>query len=180
MPPRHTPRLVLRKYSDSDVDALYEILGNRSHMQFTYRADSRHACEAWLKRYADFRTEIGFAPWTLAHRSDHCIVGWGGLNIDPVAPEWGPEITYFIHPRYQGIGLAGELATEALSYGFTEHGLSAIGAFTKPENVASSRVLIKSGFKRLRYESALERDHYEISRLEWGAVHPESAGAVPG
>jgi len=41
-----------------------------------------------------------------------------------------------------------------------------IGAFAKPENHASIRVLEQCGFKFLRYESALERNHHEV-RLEY-------------
>ena len=59
-----------------------------------YCAESRAACESWLRRYAQSRRVNGFAPWTIVLRSDDRVIGWGGLNIDPEAHEWGPEVSY--------------------------------------------------------------------------------------
>jgi ribosomal-protein-alanine N-acetyltransferase len=170
MPELHTIDLVLREFRDSDVDPLYEIQGNRDHMRFTFWAESRAACESWLRRYADARRANGFAPWTIVHRIDGRVIGWGGLNIDPKAPGWGTEVSYFIHPAYQGRGFASEVVQCSLRHGFKDFGLRQIGAFTIPENQASSRVLKKCGFKFLRYERALDRNHYELRAEDWTAL----------
>lgn len=164
-----TRHLALREFRDSDVDPLYEIQGNRSYMKFTFCAESRAACETWLRRYADTKRVNGFAPWTLAHRSDERVIGWGGLSIDPIAPEWGPEVSYFIHPAYQGRGFATELVHCALQHGFNDLRMWQIGAFAMPENEASIKVLTKCGFKLLRYEPALRRNHYDLQAGDWTA-----------
>jgi hypothetical protein len=93
-----TERLTLREFADADVDALYEIQGDRQHMRFTFSSASREDCENCLHRYARTRRVNGFASWTIVHRADNRIIGWGGLSIDPLAPGWGPEVAYFIHP----------------------------------------------------------------------------------
>jgi len=162
-----TRHLVLRQFRDSDVDPLYEIQGDREHMRFTFWAESRAACERWLSRYAQSRRINGFAPWTIELRADKLVIGWGGLNIDPDAPGWGPEVSYFIHPAYQGRGLATELVQSSLQHGFNDLRLRQIGAFAMPENEASIKVLKKCGFKLLRYEPALRRNHYELSAEYW-------------
>ena len=92
---------------------------------------------------------------------------WGGLSIDPHAPGWGPEVSYFIHPSYQAQGFATELVTTALDQGFRVFGLPQISAFAKPPNKGSIRILEKCGFKFLRFEPALERNHYELTREDW-------------
>ncbi len=160
-----TARLLLREFRDSDVEPLYEIQGNRDHMRFTHIAESREACANWLRTHTEARKTNGFAPWTIVDRADNRVIGWGGLNIDPFDPGWGPEISYFIHPDYQGRGIATELVKFALRHGFEDVGLKAIGAFTMRENRTSARVLEKCGFKFLRYEPALQRNHYEL-RIE--------------
>lgn len=165
----HTSRLVLRDFRDSDVDPLYEIQGDRDHMRFTFWAESRAVCEKWLRRYADAQRANGFAPWTIVHRLEERVIGWGGLNIDPNAPEWGTEVSYFIHPAYQGRGLATEVVQCSLRHGFKEIGLRQIGGFTMPQNQASARVLKKCGFQFLRYEPTLDRDHYDLRREDWTA-----------
>jgi ribosomal-protein-alanine N-acetyltransferase len=101
------------------------------------------------------------------HRADGRIIGWGGLNVDANAPEWGVEVSYFLHPSYEGRGLATEIVRAALRYGFEDLALLRIRAFAKPENRASLRVLEKCGFMFVQYEPALERNHYEIRRDDW-------------
>jgi [ribosomal protein S5]-alanine N-acetyltransferase len=160
-----TARLMLRQFTDSDVDAIYEIQGDQQHMQYTFAAASRVDCENWLRRYAESRGVNGFAPWTIVHRADNRIIGWGGLSIDPLAPRWGPEVAYFIHRAYGGQGFATEVVRASLRCGFGHLKLEVIGAFAMPENLASLRVLEKCGFHFLRYEPALERNHYEV-RME--------------
>jgi [ribosomal protein S5]-alanine N-acetyltransferase len=97
------------------------------------------------------------------------VIGWGGLNIDPNATGWGTEVSYFIHPSYQGRGFATEVVRSSLRNGFRDLGLGQIGAFAMPENEASARVLKKCGFKIVRYEPALERNHYELCAKDWNA-----------
>ena len=46
-----------------------------------------------------------------------------------------------------------------------------IGAFARPENAASTRVLEKCGLRRLGF-AELERDQYAITRAEWLRVPP--------
>jgi RimJ/RimL family protein N-acetyltransferase len=164
-----TMRLVLREFRDCDVDALYEIQGDREHMRFTFWAASRAACDRWLRRYAQGRDLNGFAPWTIVLRAEDRVIGWGGLNIDPGDPGWGPEVSYFIHPAYQGRGLATELVHCSLRHGFNDLRLRQIAAFAKPENEASNRVLKKCGFQLLRYEPVLLRNHYELRAEDWTA-----------
>jgi RimJ/RimL family protein N-acetyltransferase len=99
-----------------------------------------------------------------AHRHAQRIIGWGGLSVDPIAPQWGPEVSYFIHRDYQGAGLATELVVAALTYGSGELELPHIAAFTRPENAPSIRVLVKCGFEWLGYEPALNRNRYRVQR----------------
>ncbi len=136
-------------------------------MRFTFWAESRGACESWLRQYENLREVNGFAPWTLLHRADGRVIGWGGLNTDPNAPEWGVEVSYFIHRSYEGRGFASEVVRASLRHGFAALALGEIGAFAKPENHASIRVLEKCGFKFLRYEPALERNHNEVRLEDW-------------
>jgi ribosomal-protein-alanine N-acetyltransferase len=162
-----TAHLILREFTDSDVDPLYAIQGDRQYMRLTVWTESRQACETGLRRYARHREAHGFAPWTVVHRAEDRVIGWGGLGIDPDAPQWGPEVSYFIHPLYQGRGFATELVRAAMRHGFCDVRLHRIGAFARPENLASARVLKKGGFALVQYEPELERNRYEVRRQDW-------------
>jgi RimJ/RimL family protein N-acetyltransferase len=172
---RTSARLIFRPLRDGDVDALHEIQGDRDHMRHTFWAESREASRVWLERHEASRDANGFAPWVASRRSDGRVVGWGSpqrapsgamkaLGIDPLVAGWGVEVTYFFHPAVAGMGFATELVHAAVACGFTEHRLTRISAFARPENAASIRVLTKCGFTLRCYEPELERNHYEVRR----------------
>lgn len=160
---RHTARLVLRPFRADDVPPLYAIQGNRVDMRFTWVAPSLDECAARLQAHEDSRARFGFAPWVAVDRSEGGVVGWGGLAVDPGDPGWGPEVVYFFDSAHWGRGLATELVQAAMRHAFEDLSLSQVSAFAMPDNLASIRVLQKCGFDFLRYEDALERNHYLIS-----------------
>ncbi len=162
--PIETPRLTLRAYRDEDIDPLFAIQGNHDAMRYTHAAASRQDCAHWHRTFAALETTLGFAPWTVILRAEGCVIGWGGLSIDPFDPGWGIEVSYYFHPAYWGKGYATELVCATLQYGFGVVGLEAVGAFVRPANVASARVLEKCGLKLRGYEPRLERNRYEIQR----------------
>lgn len=159
-PTRETRQLLLRAPEPADVDGLFAIQGDASAMRHTYAAPDRDATARYIDAYAARFAEDGFAPWTVLLKNEPRIVGWGGLNRDPQAPHWGPEITYFIHRNHWGRGLATELVEAALLLAFQDLELPEVSAFTRPGNLASRRVLQKTGFEFVRYVTELERDQY--------------------
>lgn len=173
-----TSRLLLRPFHEEDIDPLFEIQGNRDAMRYTFQAASREAAERNLRGYAESAARNGFAPWTAVLQSEDRIIGWGGLSIDPFDPGWGIEVSYFFHPNYWGQGFATELVGTALDHGFQSLRLELIGAFARPENLASIRVLEKAGFRFLHYEPKLERNRYEIGRDHWPIEEKSTGGTL--
>ena len=164
-PTVETPQLVLRGLVPTDVDPIFEIQRGADAMRHTYVAPDRAATARYLEAYAARFAEDGYAPWTAVLRSEGRVVGWGGLNRDPHAPQWGTEVAYFIHRSYWGRGLASEIVRASLGLAFEVIGLPEVVAFTRPENHPSRRVLDKSGFTFLRHVAELERDQYVVERF---------------
>ena len=96
-------------------------------------------------------------------RGESRIVGWGGLNVDPHDHGWGVEVSYFLDPACWGRGFATELVRASLDHAFGALALPEVGAFARPDNAASIRVLEKAGFAFVRFEPRLERNHYAIA-----------------
>jgi [ribosomal protein S5]-alanine N-acetyltransferase len=165
--PIETLHLTLRPFRDEDVDPIFAIQGDRDAMRYTYAAPSRQDCAHRLRIFAALASTLGFVPWTVVFRSEARVIGWGGLSIDPFDPGWGIEVSYYFHPAYWGRGYATELVRTTLQHGFGVLSLPAIGAFVRPANVASVRVLEKCGFTLLGYEPRLERNRYELQRSAW-------------
>jgi RimJ/RimL family protein N-acetyltransferase len=166
-PTRRTSRLLLRAPEPTDADPLFAIQGDPEAMRYTYCSPSREATATRLEEYATRFAEDGFAPWTVVLAAEDRVVGWGGLNKDPGEPEWGPEVAYYFDRAYWGRGLGTELVRESLAYAFGDLDLPDVGAFTKPENLASIRLLLGSGFARVRFVPELEREEYRISIDSW-------------
>ena len=175
--PIETRHLILRAFRDEDLDPLYTIQGDHKAMQYTYAAPSRESCAHRLRTFAALESTLGYAPWTVVLRAEARVIGWGGLSIDPFDPGWGIEVSYFFHPACWGRGYATELVRASLQHGFCSLTVPAIGAFGRPANLASVRVLEKCGFKLLGYEPRLERNRYEIRRSSWLGESGQAEGA---
>jgi [ribosomal protein S5]-alanine N-acetyltransferase len=72
----------------------------------------------------------------------------------------GLEVGYAFSRAAWSMGYATELVQFSLAYAFGVLAAPDVHAYAKPANVASRRVLGKCGFNLLRYEPALERNHY--------------------
>jgi ribosomal-protein-alanine N-acetyltransferase len=162
-PARRTPQLALRAPEPADVDAVFAIQGDADAMRFTYCAPDRAATAAFLAAHAERFALDGFAPWVAILAAEARLVGWGGLIKDPSAPKWGVEVAYFFDRSVWGRGLASELVRASLAHAFRDLGLPSVGAFVRPANLASVRVLTKAGFARTGWVAELERDQYRAS-----------------
>jgi len=171
-------RLTLRPFLPADIAPLYAIQRDREAMQYTWSSPGLAASERHLRAHAEQRERHGVAPWTVVERASGDVIGWGGLSVDPDEPEWGVEVVYFVRRDHWGRGIASEIVEAALDHGFAGMELEAIGAFARPANAASLRVLEKAGFQLLSYVERLERNHYMLRREHWLERREPRAGAV--
>ena len=74
------------------------------------------------------------------------IAGFGGIVHPGGQPE--AEVKYAWRREHWGQGLATEALSGLVRYAADAHGLDHLIATTKPENLASHRVLAKAGFTR--------------------------------
>lgn len=88
----------------------------------------------------------GFGLWLLRDLETNAAVGWGGLQWTFVAELDEVEVAWAIAAERWRQGLATELARAAIQTAFEHLGLREIVAFTLPDNVASRRVMEKTGF----------------------------------
>ncbi len=105
---------------------------------------------AFLRRKLGHWEENGFGIWMFRAR-DGSFVGRCGIH------QWHGEVElgYIVLPELWGRGYATEMAHAVANHAFTVLGLGALVAFTKPDNVASRRVMEKVGF---RYERDFVED----------------------
>ena len=93
---------------------------------------------------ADYRKH-GFGRGACILKSTGENIGFAGLKY---LEELGEvDVAYRLMPAYWGQGLATEVALASVRYGFADLGLKQIIGLAMPENIASVRVLEKTGLR---------------------------------
>ena len=97
-----------------------------------------------IASYPDFES-VGFGRWACVLKDTQSVVGFCGLkyltDLDAV------DVGYRFLPQYWGHGFATEACIASLEFGFEILQLEKIIAMVLPANVASIRVLEKSGMQ---------------------------------
>ncbi len=140
-----TGRLRLRPFAEQDVDPLFAILQAPNIMQYFPRtgAPPREAVERLIQQQLKHWDEHKYGWWAVEWRDKPGILGWAGLTYLPETEE--TEVAYLLRKEVWGQGLATEAARAALKFGFERFTFPFIIGITHPENIASQRVLEKSG-----------------------------------
>ncbi len=100
-----------------------------------------------LAAKVDHWNRHGFGTWLLRDRETGEVVGRGGLQYTYTAGLHDVEAGWAIVPDRWGQGLATELAHACVEVAFEQLRLREIVAFTLPHNIASRRVMEKTGFE---------------------------------
>jgi [ribosomal protein S5]-alanine N-acetyltransferase len=106
--------------------------------QADVRASLADKREHWDRR--------GFGLWLMRDRVTGDPVGRGGLQYTDAIGGYAVEAAWAIVPELWGRGLATELAHASVHVAFDSLGLGELIAITLPDNIASRRVMEKSGF----------------------------------
>ena len=158
--PHETARLLLRPPRLTDAAPLFDFLGDATAMQYTTPQASLRDCRRYLAAHERQRRRVGCAPWVVIEKETGAAVGFGGLYEDPFDPGWGVEVGYFFAPAAWGKGYATELTMFCVVLATQQARWPMLRAFAHPQNIASQRVLLKSGFQRERFVPDMERYLY--------------------
>ena len=162
-----TARLVLRRWHAGDVDALLALVSHPDVARWLPYG-TRDDAVAAIERYERSFEERGFGRFAVVDRGTEAVVGRVGLMH---APEWSAtaeqdEIGWAIARERWGEGLAAEAARAAIDDAFERVALERILAWTTPDNVASRRVMEKSGMRHGGSAPWKGREHvwYDVRR----------------
>ena len=169
-----TERLLLRTWSEDDVDALAAIFAEPAFWHYPFeRGLTREETERFVERQLEHWSAHGFGMWAVEVKDGHALAGYAGLAVPSWLPEVMPavEVGWRLHPHHWGRGLATEAGRASLRCGFEDLGLDRIIAVAMPANVASLRVMEKLGMKKsgevhdTLHDVPLEV--HEITRVAW-------------
>jgi ribosomal-protein-alanine N-acetyltransferase len=143
-----TPRLILRALHPTDLDDLYEYASDSEIDQYVPWEHYQNIDEARenLNEFLEEYEKDGLGAWGLEHRADKKLIGITNISI-PHRINRRVELGYTISRAYWGKGYATEAVQAVIHFGFEIIKLVRIEAVVRPENIASARVLEKSGMQ---------------------------------
>jgi RimJ/RimL family protein N-acetyltransferase len=176
-----TDRLLLRPFTEADVEPLVELDSDPEVMRYlgNGRPTPRRVVEhETLPRVLQYHDRLGGpAFWAAIERNTGDFLGWFELQpAGPARPDEA-ELGYRLRRPAWGHGYASEGARALVNRGFAEFGLQRIAATTMAVNTASRRVMEKAGLRYIRtfHESWPDpipgTEHgeveYALTRADW-------------
>jgi RimJ/RimL family protein N-acetyltransferase len=170
-----TPRLVLRRWAEADLDAWAALCADPEVMRWIGDGATRppEECARQLAEFERSFEERGFGPFAVALRRTGQCIGMIGLSIPGFLPELLPavEIGWRLARRQWGRGLATEGGRAVLDFAFRARGLERVVSIHQVGNEASAHVMRRLGmhFERETMDPTCSRPvHvYAITREDW-------------
>ena len=176
-----TGRLLLRRFTESDVANLHDLDGDPEVMRFVNGGRpvspdviSNETLPRFLRAYERFE---GFGVWAAIERSTGEFVGWFEFYPRKDAVPEEVELGYRLRRSAWGKGYATEGSRALIRKGFTELGVQRVVAETMAVNGASRRVMEKAGLTYVRtfhqeWPERIEGDEYgdveyALTRSDW-------------
>jgi RimJ/RimL family protein N-acetyltransferase len=149
-----TERLVLRRFTEADVDALEALDADPAVMRFLNggRATPRERLrDEVLPRFLSYYDRWpGFGVWATVERTTGRFIGWNALRPPEDAEPGVVELGYRLRAEAWGKGYATEGSRALIRKGFIEYGVRRVIAQTMTVNAASRRVMEKCGLSYVR------------------------------
>ncbi len=171
-----TARLRLRMFRRGDVDVFARLFADPQVVQYLRPLDPGQV-ERQLIEFLLHWEERGFGLWAVELKESRELIGRAGLlqHDDWTASPTNVEVGWTFDPRHWGQGYATEAGRASVEFGFTNLGLDNIISITRPDNVASRRVMQKCGLVeggRTRWRG-FPVVWYELDRRRWDALREE-------
>ncbi len=154
-----TKRLIIRRYTETDFDNFFRLNGDDDIMRYIRPAQTREDSLDFFinKVLAGYEQQPGLGRWAMIAKDSNEFVG--SFAVIPVEHSDKIQLGYSLLKENWGKGYATESTIGGIDYVFGELKLEAIAGITFPENIASQKVLMKSGFV---FDSFFEEDGKQL------------------
>lgn len=163
-----TERLILKTPELSDFDALFTLRSDPDVMKYIGDGciHTKEKVEKFLEMAIPYYEKHGIGFCSVFEKESGDFIGQAGLfNIgyDDTKPDI--EIAYRLHKKFWGKGYATELTKALIEWGFRNLSINKLIGVASPENIASQKVLQKSGMDargKIKWYTGQELFLYEI------------------
>ena len=164
-----TERLILRLVSSEDLPALFVVDGDEDVVRYTPRTAWKTPAdgEAWLGRVSAAHAKGEALQFVI-------VLCESGRPIGTISlfhfnePVGSGEVGYSLAREFWGKGLMTEALAAFVSFGFDTMGLQRLEAELDPRNVASAKVLERTGFS---FEGLQRRNYFAKGELSDTALY---------
>lgn len=145
-PKIETNRLILRRYKESDIDAIYEIITDERLSKYVKypnktKEDELECIKTWITE-AD---ESKYEKWVIEEKNIHEVVG--NISVNMVVKKHNYcNVGYTIRYNYWGNGYAAEALKAVSDYLLNEREYYLVECSCNELNIQSSKVMLKAGF----------------------------------
>jgi [ribosomal protein S5]-alanine N-acetyltransferase len=142
-----TDRLLLRQFTSTDIDNVFEGLSNPNVIKFY--GVSYHSLEATrtqMKFFSDLEEHGTGIWWAVCSMDDKVFYGAAGLNSLSKQHKKA-EIGFWLLPPFWGKGIMTEAIPLICNYGFDHLKLHRIEGIVETENINSKKILTKLEFQ---------------------------------
>ena len=169
-----TKRLVLRKLSMDDTDAVFALRSDPVAMRYVPRplAKNHDEAAAHIKLILDEIQANNSLQWAITLADDPTMVGIIGF-WRMKKEHYRAELGYMALPMHWGKGFMSEAIGAVVGHAFDTLGFHSLEAIVDPQNPASMRVLEKNGFLREAWfkEDFLWNGEF-LDSVHYGLVRP--------
>lgn len=143
-----TKRCLIREMTMDDLDALYEVYGDKSITQYMESLyEDREKERDYMEKYiANMYGFYGFGMWIVERLDDGEVIGRAGLGVREDYDD--VELGYVIRKDEQQKGYAFEVCQGIMEYAKKELEVKRMNAFVHPGNKVSAHLCERLGFKK--------------------------------
>lgn len=160
-------RLEICEFTTDNVNDLFGVCSDAEIMK--YVGDSTpltfEQTQKWIEVSMNNYATHGYGNFAVFYKPTHEFIGYCGLvksaHLNDI------ELIYAFKKMFWGKGIATEACAAIIGFAFSKTGLQQIYASIDPENLASKKILEKTGFTYLydrADEHGLNTSYFKISR----------------
>ena len=161
-PSIETERLLLRPVTLDDAEAMFEYASDRENTRYTF--PTNQSLEETKNNIAQFYLANPLGRWGIELKNKGKFIGTIDLHkIDPILKK--AAIGYIINKKYWNQGLTTEANRAVIELAFEKIGMNKLIALHDKANLASGKVMEKSGMCFSHEEPYARMDNKEPGRM---------------
>ena len=164
-----TKRLILRKMSDDDFDALKKVLSDPVNMKYYPKPYDDEGVMRWIDWCKSSYEQYGFGLWAVIYKETGEMIGDCGISMQQIGDEMKPEIGYHLRLDYHQQGVGKEMSQAVRDYFFSNYEYDEVYSYMGVDNIPSIRTAEANGmtFRHLFKSKFGDCKVYSITRKEW-------------